>query len=113
MACGFLNTPEPMTVPTMMAVAVTGPRTRTSLPEVVLLDSFMRPSCSETAPIVAGLLCGVNRAVCSRRTVFGAERGAPILECGDKSPILDLWECRSHPRIQKRRQVAAFGSLGM
>src|SRR5437588_9962420 len=29
-ACGFLNTPEPMTVPTTRAVAIHGPRTRSS-----------------------------------------------------------------------------------
>ena len=28
--CGFLNTPDPMTVPTTRAVAIHGPRTRSS-----------------------------------------------------------------------------------
>src|SRR5262245_30459664 len=62
-ACGFLKTPEPMTVPTTTAIAISGPRARTS------------PG-RELSPAVGVALLWLSMAVSVRRT------------CPNRKPLL-------------------------
>ena len=50
--CGFLKTPEPITVPATMAMAIHGPKARTSFEvgaKVGVDDSFMTAQCRRSS----------------------------------------------------------------